>query len=169
MKNLLVLVMALLLFIPLARTAFAAPVPDVTPNVAQKITRLPFKGTIESTETYVTISPMMSVTASGSGNATQLGQFTVHYEREVNLLDLSGSGSAYFTGITGDSIQAEGIGQAVPNRTPDMFNVVEIYTITGGTGRFTGASGTITVKRLISITTGAAASTFEGYILMPWE
>jgi hypothetical protein len=47
-----------------------------------------------------------------------------------------------------------------------MFNVVEIYTITGGTGRFTGASGTFTLKRLVSVTAGVASGTFEGYILI---
>jgi len=169
MKNLLVLVLALIFLIPLARTVFAAPAAEVRPNVTAKLTRLPFKGAIQSTETYVTVSPMMSLNASGSGDATQLGPFTVNYEVEVNLLDLSGAGSMYFAGTGGDSIQAKGIGQAVPDRTPDMFNVVEIYTITGGTGRFAGASGTITLNRLISLTTGAAASTFEGYILMPWK
>ena len=169
MKTLLVFVLALIFLIPLARTAFAAPAPAAAPNVTTNMARLPFKGTIQSTETYVKVSPMMSVNASGSGNATQLGQFTVNYELEVNLLDLSGAGSVYFAGTSGDSIRAEGIGQAVPNRTPDMFNIVEIITITGGTGRFAGASGTITLNRLISITTGAAASTFEGYILMPWK
>jgi hypothetical protein len=169
MKSLLVSILALIFLIPLVRTGFAAPAAQATPNPGVKMTRLPFKGTIQSTETYVTISPMMSVSATGSGDATQLGQFTVNYELEVSLLDLSGIGTMYFAGTNGDSIQAKGIGQAVPNRTPDMFNVVEIYTITGGTGRFSGASGTITMSRLLSITTGAAASTFEGYILMPWK
>ena len=169
MKSLLVLILVLIFLVPLASNAFAASTPEVTPSAAIKLTRLPFKGTIQSTETYVTVSPMMSVTASGSGDATQIGQFTINYELEVNLLDLSGTGSVYFAGINGDSIHADAIAQAVPNRTPDMFNVVEIYTITGGTGRFTGASGTITLNRLISITTGAAVSNFEGYILMPWE
>ena len=169
MKNLLVLVLALIFLIPLVHTAFAAPATDVTPGLTAKLTRLPFKGTIQSTETYVTVSPLMSVNASGSGDATQLGYFTVNYELEVNLQDLSGAGSIYFAGTNGDSIQAKGIGQAVANRTPDMFNIVEIYTITGGAGRFAGASGTITLNRLISITTGAAASNFEGYILMPWK
>jgi hypothetical protein len=170
MKNLLVLVLALIFLIPLARTAFAAaPAPETTPDVLSNMTRFHFKGTIQSTETYVRVSPMMSVNGSGSGNATQLGEFTANYELEANLLDLSEVGSMYLAGTNGDSIQAKGIGQAVPDRTPDMFNIVEIYTITGGTGRFKGASGTFTLHRLISITTGAAGSNFEGYILMPWQ
>ena len=48
-----------------------------------------------------------------------------------------------------------------------MYNVIEIYTITGGTDRFAGASGTLTLKRLVSLTTGVTAGTFEGTILIP--
>ena len=169
MKSLLVLVLALIFLVPLARTVFAAPAPAAAPNLSANVTRLPFKDNFQATESNVTVSRMMSVSASGSGEATQIGRFTVNYEVEVNLLDLSGTGSVYLAGNNGDSIQAKGIGQAVPDRTPDMFNVVEIYTITGGTGRFAGASGTITLKRLISITTGAAMCSFEGYILLPWK
>jgi hypothetical protein len=164
MKKLLVFAIALIFLIPLARTAFAAPESTIVP---EKLTRLPFKGTVQSMETYAINFPTMSVIASGSGNATQLGQFTVSYQGQVNLLDLSGTESAQFIGFNGDSIRAEGKGQATENRTPGMFNVVQIYTITGGTGRFAGASGTITLSRLVSITTGATSSTFEGYILLP--
>jgi hypothetical protein len=164
MKNLLVFVLALILLIPLAKTAFAAPAANAVPA---KATRYPFQGTMQSTESYSTVSPTRFVIANGSGESTQLGRFTVSYHVEENLLDLSGIGSMHFTGTNGDSLQAKGIGQAIEDRTPGMFNVVEIYTITGGTGRFAGASGTFTVKRLVSITVGIASSTFEGYILIP--
>ena len=169
MKKLLVLAIALLFLIPLTRTAFAAPAPEVKSEVTTKMTRFPFKGTVQSTETSVTVFPTMSVTATGSGNATQIGPFTINYQVEINLLDLSGVESAEFTGTKGDSIRAEAVGQATENRTPGMLNVLEIYKITGGTGRFNGASGTFTLNRLVSVTTDAASSTFEGYILMPWK
>jgi hypothetical protein len=48
-----------------------------------------------------------------------------------------------------------------------MFKIIEIYTITGGTGRFASASGTFTMNRLVSITVGVASGHFEGYILLP--
>jgi hypothetical protein len=169
MKKLLVLTLALIFLIPLARTALAAPAAKVTPQVTTNVTRLPVKGTVQSNENYVTVFPTMSVTASGTGDATQLGQFTVSYHLEISLLDLSAIESAHFIGINGDSLSAEAVGQAAENRTPGMLNLVDIYTITSGTGRFTGASGTITLNRLVSLTTGAAASTFEGYILIPWR
>jgi hypothetical protein len=169
MKKLLILAIALLFLIPLTRTAFAAPAQEVKSNVTTKMTRLPFKGTLQSTETSVTVFPMSSVTATGSGNASQLGLFTIRYEVEMSLLDLSVIESAEFVGTNGDSLRAEAVGQAAENRTPGMLNLLEIYKITGGTGRFNGASGTFTLNRLVSATTGAAASAFEGYILMPWK
>lgn len=164
MKTLLLFVIALMLLIPLARTVFAAPAANGSPA---KMTRLPFTGTMQSNESYSTVFPTLFVTANGSGESTQLGQFTVSYHIEMNLVDLSEIESAHFAGINGDSLQAKGMGQAIEDRTPGMYNMIEIYTITGGTGRFTNAGGTFTLKRLVSITAGVASSIFEGYVLIP--
>ena len=164
MKNLMVFVLALIFLIPLARTVFAAPANDVS---STQSTRLPFKGTLQSNETYSTVSPTVYVIANGSGESTQLGTFTASYHTEVNLVDFSEAETIEFTATNGDSVQAKGMGQAVEDRTPGMFNVVQVYTITGGTGQFTGASGTFTLKRLVSRTVGVASSTFEGYVVLP--
>lgn len=163
MKSVLVFALALIFLIPLARTVFAAPAGDV---ISSKTTRLAFNGTLQSKETYSTVFPTLYVTANGSGESTPLGPFTVSYHVERNLLDFSETESVHFAGTNGDSLQAKGVGQALEDRTPGMFNVVEIYTITGGTGRFAGASGTFTLKRLVSITAGISSSAFEGYILI---
>ena len=164
MKSLLVFTRALGFLIPLTRTRFAAPA--VTP-VPTKTTRIPFKGTLQSNEAYSTIFPTMFVTATGSGEATVLGQITANYQTKVNLSDLSQSGSVSFAGINGDSLLAKGVGQAIEDRTPGMFSVVEIYTITGGTGRFARASGTLTLKRLVSVKASITSGSFEGYIVLP--
>lgn len=164
MKSLLVFVLALVFLIPLAGRVIAAPAPT---SVLAQGTRLAFNGTLQSKESYSTVSPTMYVTGNGAGESNQLGYFTMSYHVEQNLLDLSEVQSAHFASVNGDSLQAKGIGQAIEDRTPGMFNVIEIYTITGGTGRFAGASGTFTLKRLVSITAGVASSTFEGYLLLP--
>ena len=171
MKHLLVFGIALMFLVTVARSALAAPEKAATPDptVTTKVNRLAFNGTVQSTETSVTVFPTMSVTATGSGNATQLGSFTIHYQVEINLLDLSSTETAQLSGANGDSLRAEAVGQATENRTPGMLNVVDIYKITGGTGRFDGARGTFTLNRLVSVTTGAASSTFEGYLLLPWK
>jgi hypothetical protein len=164
MKSLLVFARSLGFLIPLARTAFAAPA--VTP-VPAKTTCIPFKGTLQSNESYRTIFPTMFVTAKGSGEATLLGQITVHYQTKVSLSDLSQSGSVSFAGIDGDSLLAKGVGQAIEDRTPGKFSVVEIYTITGGTGRFARVSGSLTLKRRVSVNRGVTSGSFEGYIVLP--
>lgn len=163
MKKLLVLAMALIFLIPLARTAFAAPASQATTN----LTRVAVKGTMQSVETYTTNMPMMSFSASGSGNANELGQFTIKYSGEVNLLDLSWSESVQFIGLNGNSLQLQGVGQAKEGNPATIFDLVEIYTVTGGTGRLAHARGTLTLHRLANITTGATAGTFEGYIFVP--
>ena len=50
MKSLLVLVLALIFLVPLARTVLAAPAPAAAPNLSAEVTRLPFKGNFQSTE-----------------------------------------------------------------------------------------------------------------------
>ena len=162
MKNLIVLVVALMLMIPLARTAFAAPAAKTIPS---NMNRLSVSGIVHSTETYTADFNTMFVTASGWGEVSELGRFTVNYETQVNVRDLSGTESVRFVTANGDSLQARGIGQATEDQTPNVYQVVEIYTITGGTGRFKDASGTLTLKRVVSFATGSTAGTLEGYIL----
>jgi hypothetical protein len=44
--------------------------------------------------------------------------------------------------------------------------VVETYTITGGNGRFAGASESFTVERLVNTVTGVTSGTFDGSIVI---
>lgn len=163
MKKVLVLAIGLLFISILARTTSAAPARGA------RTTQLPFKvqGTLQSTETYIINFPLRSVKGSGSGQATQLGVFTIQYEGQVNLLDLSGVSSVHFVAANGESLYANAAGQALESGTLNVLNVVEIYKITGGTGWLTNAGGTITVHRVSNITTGYTSGTFEGIILIP--
>ena len=78
MKKLLISTMiGLVLMSVLVSATFAAP-------AARR--ELLLKGSIQSLETYIVNFPTMSVTANGSGYATQLGKFAVSYTVQVNLL-----------------------------------------------------------------------------------
>ena len=68
------------------------------------MTRLPFKGTMQSSETYNNVFPTMFVAATGSGEATRMGRFAVSYKIEWNLLDLSTTETAYLVTPHGDSL-----------------------------------------------------------------
>ena len=163
MKRLFIFAVALSLLIPWARTVFAAP----AGKAVMHLRRLPINGTMQSTEIYQLKSVTMSVNANGSGTATQIGQFTLAYQEKVDFSDLSTTELAHLTVMNGDRIDLTGVGQTTESNIPSIFNIVQIYKITGGTGQYTGASGTITLKRIMNISSGLTASTFDGYILLP--
>ena len=121
---------------------------------------------IEALETYQVNGPTMSVTVTGSGEATHLGRYPVSYEVEVDLPTGTGL-SAQYVAANGDSLFAEGTGQATPTDDPNVFVVVEIYTITGGTGRFAGATGSFTETRQVNLATGVTSGTIDGNITLP--
>jgi len=139
-----------------------------TTLVAAASTRkeLPLKGSFEAVETNQPNLPNIFVTATGSGEATQLGRYTVSYEVTVNVQTGAGTGlSAHFVAANGDSLFAEGSGQATPTETPGILKIVETYTITGGTGRFAGATGTFTVERMANQATGETSGTVSGAVI----
>jgi hypothetical protein len=144
--------------------SIGTPVAKADPLAASKA--LPFKGTIEAFETSVVNFPMSAVNATGSGHATHLGRYTITYSVLVNLITLQGSdASATFVAANGDELYAEGHGQATPTYDPDIFSITEWYTITGGTGRFEGASGNIVFNRMINLPLGDVWGTMDGAII----
>jgi hypothetical protein len=127
---------------------------------------VPFNGSIQAVEMSVAQFPTLFVDASGSGNATQLGRFAVTYEVEVNLLNGTAIGSAHFIAANGDSIFTEFSGQSNQTEDPDFAFIVEPNTVTGGTGRFAGATGSFTVERLLNLVTGLTSGSFDGTIVI---
>ena len=89
---------------------------------------------------------------------------TVTAEFEVNFLTLAGSGSAQFIAANGDSVSTDVMGQTNPTENPEVLSVVETFTITGGTGRFAGATGGFTVKR--SLNAGVTSGSFDWSIVL---
>jgi hypothetical protein len=45
-----------------------------------------------------------------------------------------------------------------------VISIVEVYTITGGTGRFADVTGTFTLESTLEPTTGVSTGTFSGAI-----
>jgi len=160
MKKIYVSIVVALLLIALASTTFAAPMAGER--------QLLLKGSLQATETHLVTPPTMFVDATGSGNATQLGSFTMSFQGEVFLSTLfAASESATLVAANGSSIFAEGSGQGTLTEMPGIVSIVETYTITGGTGRFAGAGGSFTVERLVDRATLASAGTIEGAIMLP--
>ena len=125
----------------------------------------PFRGTVQAVETQAVVFPTLSVNGTGSGNATHLGNFTMTYEAEVNLLTRVGIGSIELIAANGDRVFADFVGQSTPTGTPNVVSIVETATITGGTGRFAGATGNFVIMRTLDQITGSTSGFFDGTIV----
>lgn len=144
-----------------ADTARTVANPGIGRNAAQK-NEVPFKGDFEGLVTIHVDSPnpYMWWTMSGSGNATQLGRFTVHVTSRLSLgPGLINAGHYRFTAANGDTLNAF-FGQV----DTDPPATIESASILGGSGRFAGASGTFTITRVYDPIAGTTAASFEGSI-----
>jgi hypothetical protein len=102
-----------------------------------------------------------------TGNATQLGSYQLTITLVVNTVNLTSLGSYEFVASNGDTLTADVAGTAETTSTPGVNSIVEIAIVTGGTGRFKGATGEIVCKRLADRFTGITVGTFEGAISSP--
>ena len=123
---------------------------------------VPFKGTLEGTQTLTPLAPPMgAVNGSATGTGTHLGQFSVTFPHTVNFATRTGVGTYTFTAANGDTLTASFTGQASGG---PVVSLLEHATVTGGTGRFAGATGTFTVQRQFDPSTGVTQGSFEGEI-----
>jgi hypothetical protein len=123
----------------------------------------PFKGTLNAVETSQVVFPIAFADREGTGNATYLGKYTEHVVEQINIPTMTSTGTATFTAANRDTLFASIVGQAT--RTgPTTLSIVEVYTITGGTGRFADATGSFTLESTLDQTTGISSGTFSGAI-----
>ena len=153
-----------LLYLPmisvLLATALARPMAAEQP--------LPFHGSLPGSETTEVLDPLLFVNGSGGGNITHLGRVTASWDRVGLLTDGTLTASYHFISANGDSLFVESIGQADLEMAPDI-HVVEIGTITGGTGRFEGATGSLRIERIVVLTgpdTDTTSQSFDGVIVL---
>lgn len=131
---------------------------------------VPFKGRLDGEFTFAPDpppSPFASVHFNKvTGNATHLGRFTVEAPHRVNLVNLAtftSTGTFEFTAANGDKLTADFTGTATAE-TPSVVSIAETANITGGTGRFAGATGSFIVTRTADLATRWTTGSFEGTI-----
>ena len=128
---------------------------------------VPFRGRLDGTVTVTPLSPpIVSVLIEASGNGTQLGAFTLEVPHQVNQALRTASGSYEFTAANGDTLTADFTGLATLV-APGVLTTHEEATITGGTGRFAGATGSFTADRTFYVATGTTVGSFQGTITPP--
>jgi hypothetical protein len=126
---------------------------------------LPFKGSFEGTQTVTPLSPPFAdVQVSAAGNATHLGRFTIELPHIVNFANGTATGTGTLVAANGDVLIVDFSGQA---EIGAIVSIVEHATITGGTGRFAGASGSFTIQRVFDPAAGTTIGSFRGTISAP--
>ena len=120
---------------------------------------LPFKGDLQATEAVS--GPLHHLT--GTGNGTHFGRFTYDADLTVDPITHNGVGTVVWTAANGDQIFANTAGHVVSVAFP-IVRFEETQSITGGTGRFADASGTIILERTLDVTTHATTGSFDGEI-----
>ena len=157
---------------PTRPTSLSSASPSITSDANATVAGLstdrevPFKGRLEGAATVTPQTPpFLAVSLEGTGNATHLGRFTVEIPHVVNAANMTSTGTYRFTAANGDTVTAGFTGQATA--TAGVLSVVETATITGGTGRFAGATGSFTAERSVNQATGLTSGSFEGTISSP--
>ena len=129
--------------------------------------QVPFKGSLEGASSITPLDvQLIFVRTNGTGNATQLGSYTLDIPHVVTKG--TGIGTMTFTAANGDTLNAVFTGHAPPpTGIPPVTSIVETAVITGGTGRFSGATGNFIVTRSFNFATNLTTGSFEGTISSP--
>jgi hypothetical protein len=137
--------------------------------------QVPFKGRMEGIHVSRTpiVPPVVFDVFETTGNATHLGRFDLVIEAVVDFgtLPPTAEGTMTFTAANGDTIVAHFTGSSALVE-PGLVLITEHATIDpdNSTGRFAGATGSFTLKRLADAATGVNGVTvgsFEGSISQP--
>jgi hypothetical protein len=114
----------------------------------------PWKGSLSGTATLDASTVPSPVTAEGTGTVAHLGKVT--YSIDFTLTpEADGTftlaGTAEFVAANGDQVFTAFTGSSQPTG-PGTTEATTNATITGGTGRFEGASGSITATMVTQVT-----------------
>ena len=146
---LLVLLTSCLLGLNTQAQAFAGEMVPLKGSLAGKIVSLVFEG---STAHVVFV---------GTGNATELGQYSATYPHQVDLTTGIEEGDMVLVAANGDEIHAHVVGPSWPTDQPGIIQADTVATITGGTGRFADATGAVRMQGLVNLNTRNVTITLE--------
>lgn len=138
---------------------------------------VPFHGTFAGISEVQVALPRLFVAGSSEGHATHLGAAVWTFDEIVTLGQVvagcptrgtTGTYAGTLTAANGDTITVVGSGAGCPT-SPTTARILGAVTVTGGTGRFDGASGTLTSVTLVDQPARTFVVTFDGEVSTPGE
>lgn len=96
-----------------------------------------------------------AVEIDGEGKATQVGRYVYEADECFNVVTLLYSGTFTMTAANGDEINGSYSGLVIPTSDPAVARYLQAGTFDGGTGRFAGATGNLTVDGVATFTSGS--------------
>jgi len=103
-----------------------------------------------------------------NGHGTHLGNYQLVAREDINLATLAvTNGSFTITAANGDTIFGTYSGQAEAADRPGVIRYLATGPVTGGTGRFEGATGTLTFDGVADLATLVLSETVTGTISFP--
>jgi hypothetical protein len=123
-----------------------------------------FSANLNTTIQLTGAPPIQSVRSFGSGIATHMGKTSFEAASTVNFTvqPATINGTAILTAANGDELHTAFTGTTATAAGTATGNFV--HTITGGTGRFSNASGTLKATSIHNLATQKGVLSFEGEI-----
>lgn len=108
----------------------------------------------------------LALEVTGTGHATFIGSYTGHYRECFDPATGAVTGGSFtLTAENGDTLYGTYAGQAVPSGANVSYD--DPGVITGGTGRFAGASGIANTAGVANLATGEYQGTISGSVSTP--
>ena len=104
----------------------------------------------------------MTVSLTGTGQATHLGRFTAAFDLQVDVRTSTSRGAFTLIAANGDRVSGTLSGHSTD--VGGIASITETATTTGGTGRFADATGSFTIERVLDLATGTSSGSFDGTI-----
>jgi hypothetical protein len=118
---------------------------------------VPIKGSVAGNSTFTVDFPLIHVTSVGVGHMSHLGRTTYQGELDILIGPQTATGTITFTAANGDNLTAT-VSGIIPPPDPQGLGEFDLTdTITGGTGRFSDATGSILIHG-VSQATGPNSS-----------
>jgi hypothetical protein len=131
---------------------------------------LPLKGS--EAGTFQLLGPCETsgiiLAVTGTGHTNQLGNYRGDYRECLDpATGAVTDGTFTLTAANGDKVFGSYSGQAAPTNDANVVSYKDPGVVTGGTGRFAAASGTMTTSGVANLATGEYKGTIAGSLSSP--